>query len=133
MIALIRTLGPVAAMLVGLAGGTGLVGAVAWLFNEFVDNPHVRELVRVEERAACTIRTQEAADAAEKAERQRQILAGAAALKTYRDQAEARDRLEAEVRDQLESEIAENEQRLAAAGRSCRVDRDDVEWLQPER
>lgn len=124
MLALIRAF-PLLAM---LASGGLSIGA-AWLWNEFIDNPHVRELVRVEERAACTIRTQEAARAAEAAERARQVAAGAKALKDYRERAEARARLQAEVQDQLEAEIAENEARLAAAGRSCLADQSDIEWL----
>ena len=43
--------------------------------------------------------------------------------------AEARLRLHAEVQDKLEAEIAENEARLAAAGRSCLADQSDVDWL----
>ncbi len=124
MLALIRAF-PLLAMLA--SGGLSIGGA--WLWNEFIDNPHVRELVRVEERAACTIRTQAAARAAEAAERARQVAAGAKALKEYRERAEARQRLQAEVQDKLEAEIAENEARLAAAGRSCLADRDDVEWV----
>lgn len=124
MLALIRAF-PLLAMLA--SGGLSIGGA--WLWNEFIDNPHLRELVRVGERAACTIRTQEAAKAAETAERARQLAAGAKALQDYRERAEARLRLHAEVQDKLEAEIAENEARLAAAGRSCLADRDDVEWL----
>lgn len=124
MLALIRAF-PLLAMLA--SGALSLGGA--WLWNDWVDNPHVRDLVRVEERAACTIRTQEAAAAAEDAERRRQQAAGAKALDDYRKQAEARLRLHAEVQDQLEAEIAENEARLAAAGRSCLADQSDVDWL----
>lgn len=125
MLAIIRA-APVllASLVVGLASLSG-----AWLWNELIDNPHVRQMVRVEERAACTIRTQEAAAAAEKAERARQVAAGAKALKEYRERAEARERLHAEVQDQLEAEIAENEARLAEAGRSCLADQSDIEWL----
>lgn len=124
MLALIRAF-PLLAM---LASGVLSIGG-AWLWNELVDNPHVRELVRIEERAACTIRTQEAAATAEAAERRRQQSAGAKALDDYRKQAEARLRLHAEVQDQLEAEIVQNEARLAAAGRSCLADQSDVDWL----
>lgn len=125
MLALIRAAPVLASLVVGLASLSG-----AWLWNELVDNPHLRELVRVEERAACTIRTQEAAAAAQAAERQRQTQVNAAVLRGYRERAEARERLRAEVQDNLEREIAENEARLAAAGRSCLVDQSDLEWLQ---
>lgn len=124
MLALIRAF-PLLAMLASAALSLG--AAAAW--NEWVDNPHVRELVRVEERATCTIRTQEAAATAEAAERGRQRAASAKALDDYRKQAEARLRLHAEVQDQLEAEIAQNEARLAAAGRSCLADQSDVDWL----
>lgn len=133
MLALIRTLGPVAAMLIGIAGGSALIGGGAWLWNEWIDNPHVRDLVRVEERAACTIRTMAAADAAEAAERTLQEQAGRAALDAYQRAAEARERLQIEVQDKLEQEIADNEALLAAQGRSCLLDPADVRWLRGER
>ena len=60
MLALIRSAPVLAGIVVSLLTLGG-----GWLWNEFVDNPHVRELVRVEERAQCTIRTQQAARAAE--------------------------------------------------------------------
>ena len=129
MLALIRTLGPVAAMVIGLAGGSTIIGAGAWLFNEFIDNPHVRELVRVEERAACTIRTMEAANAAEDRERARQDAAGKIAIDAYRKAAELRERLQAAVQQTLEEEIANNEKLLVEQGRSCLATGDDVRWL----
>lgn len=124
MLALIRAF-PLLAML--MSGGLSIGGA--WLWNEWIDNPHLRELVQVEERAACTTRTQEAAAAAKEHERIRQLAAGVRALKDYRERAEARARLQAEAQDQLEAEIAKNEARLAAGGRSCLADQSDVEWL----
>lgn len=126
MLALIRTLGPIAAMLIGLAGGSTVLGAAAWLWNDFVDNPHVRELVRVEERAACQLRTLEAANAAEAAERARQQAIGRDALAAYRDAAAAHAALAQQAQDQLEAEIAKNEQDLVAQGRSCLLNDDDV-------
>lgn len=124
MLTLIRG-APVLAFLIAIAAS--LSGG--WLWNELIDNPHVRQLVRVEERAACTIRAREAAAEAEARERAKQQAAGARALADYRKQAEARERLRIEVQENLEREIAENEARLAAAGRSCLADQSDVDWL----
>jgi hypothetical protein len=129
MLALIRTLGPVIALLTGMGGGGLLVGGLGAAYNIFIDNPHVRELERVRQEDACTIRTQAAAAVAEKAERLRQQAAGNAALEAYRDAVEARERMRIEVVDQLEREIAENEARLAEQGRSCLTDDADVRWL----
>lgn len=128
MLALIRG-APVLAFLIAtfasLSGG--------WLWNELVDNPHVRELVRVEERAACTIRTEAAADAAEQTERARQQAAGMKALREYRARVEARDQVQEKIQANLEREIAENESRLAAAGRSCLADQSDVDrWVRAQ-
>lgn len=124
MLALIRA-APVLATLISIAGS--LSGA--WLWNEIIDNPQVRRLVQVEERAACTIRTQEAAATAERDERARQAAASSKALREFQERAAARERLHTEVQDNLEREIAENEARLAAAGRSCLADDADVDWV----
>lgn len=124
---------PVASSLIAAGTALAIGGAGAWWARGFVydtiEKPALIHSIEQIERAACTIRTQDAATAAEKAERLRQTLAGAAALKAYREKAEARARLQADVQTQLEAEIAENEARLAGSGRSCLADQSDVEWL----
>lgn len=129
MLNLIRTLGPVAALLIGLAGGTGVAGIAAWAFNAWVDNPHVRELATQKERDACVIRTMVAADRAEAAERARQRAVLEDAINAYEAAIDAGNaaRLEAEAaRDQ---ERADYEQKLRDAGLSDVVTDADFEWL----
>lgn len=129
MLALIRTLGPVAAMLVGLAGGTGLAGAAAWTFNEWIDNPHVRALATQKERDACVIRTMDAANRAEAAERTRQRAVLADAINAYEaaiDAGNAARRAAETARDQ---ERADYEQKLREDGLSDVVTGSDFEWL----
>lgn len=129
MLPLIRTLGPVAALLIGLAGGTGIVGAGAWAFNELFDNPHVRELAIQKERDACVIRTMDAANRAENQERARQRVVLNDAINAYEaaiDAGEAARRATEAARDQ---ERADYEQKLRDAGLSDVVTDSDFKWL----
>lgn len=129
MLSLIRTLGPVAALLIGLAGGTGVVGVGAWAFNELIDNPHVRELAIQKERDACVIRTMDAANRAENRERARQHAVLNDAINAYEaaiDAGEAARRATEAARDQ---ERADYEQKLRDAGLSDVVTDNDFKWL----
>ena len=129
MLALIRTLGPIAAMLIGLGGGGTLASAAAWAFNEWIDNPHVRELAVQKERDACVIRTMDAASRAEDAEqaRQRAVLDDAiAAYEAALDMGNAARRAAETARDQ---ERADYEQKLRDAGITDVVTDSDFEWL----
>jgi hypothetical protein len=129
MFALIRTIGPIAAMLLGLGGGSLLIGGLGVAYNVFIDNPHVVAITKATAEAECRIRVLEAADAAEKAERDRQEAASEAAIKAYLEAAAERQRLQDALMDQQEQEIADNEVRLAEMGRTCVIDEADVQFF----
>jgi hypothetical protein len=129
MFALIRTIGPIAAMLLGLGGGSLLIGGLGVAYNVFIDNPHVVAITKATAAAECRIRVLEAADAAEKAERDRQEAASEAAIKAYLEAAAERQRLQDALMDQQEKEIADNEARLAEMGRTCVIDEADVQFF----
>lgn len=129
MLALIRTLGPVVALVIGLAGGGTIIGGLAYVYNVLIDNPGIAREATARANDACTIRTQEAAHKAEIAERARQEAVTRDAVKAYQDAIAARDRLASQLQDQLEQGIADNEKRLMDEGRSCTLDDADVQWL----
>lgn len=129
MLALIRTLGPVAALLVGLACGTGVAGAAAWAFNAWIDNPHVRELAVQKERDACQFRTLDAANRAEAAERQRQRAVLEEAIKAYEAAIDAGIAARLATEAARDQERADYEQKLRDAGLSDVVTDADFEWL----
>ena len=133
MLALIRTLGPVAALLIGIAGSGALSGAAFWAWNAFIDNPQLVSVTKATAEAQCKIRVLEAAKAAEAAERARQDAASEAAIKAYLAAAEARQKAEDAAREQLEQEIADYEKRLADEGRSCALDDADIGWLRGQQ
>lgn len=133
MLSLLRSLGPVAAMLLGLAGGTGMAGAAAWAFNEWIDNPHVRELAAQKERDACIVRTMDAANRAEQAERARQRAVIADAITAYEAAIDASDVARRAIEAARDQERADYEQKLRDAGLSDVVTGDDFEWLRRRR
>lgn len=133
MLGLIRTLGPVAAMLVGLAGGTGLVGAAAWAFNEWIDNPHVRELAAQKERDACIIRTMDAANRAEDAERDRQLAVIEDTINAYEAALDLGDVARRAAETARDQERADYEQKLRDAGLGDVLTDSDFEWLRRQR
>lgn len=72
---------------------------------------------------------EKAALAAQLAERERQRVIGAIALEDYRKRLVAVQADEQQASQQLETEILKHEKELVAAGRACRVDDADIEWL----
>ncbi len=98
-------------------------------YNEFIENPHIRELQKVEDELACTVRTASAAEGARAAEAARQRKANDNAQEAWRAALAERDRLHQMAQDKLEQEIAINEEALAAAGRSCGLDQSDIDWV----
>ena len=137
ILAILSRLAPFAPMLasgaVCLALGSGAGWTARDLIAKNIEIPALTATIERRERDACTIRTLDAASKAEAAERQRQETAGRAALDSYRQVAEARARQQGEIQDKLEQEIAENEAALAAQGRSCIANADDVRWLRDDR
>jgi hypothetical protein len=129
MLALIRTIGPVAAMLIGIAGGSTLVGAGAWAFNEWIDNPHVHALATQKERDAATIRVMDAANRAEVAERARQRAVLDTAVAAYEAALDAGDVARRAAETARDQERADYEQKLRDAGLSDLVTDGDFDWL----
>jgi biopolymer transport protein ExbB/TolQ len=129
MLALIRTLGPVVAMVIGLGGGSILSGAAFWAWNTFVENPQIVAVERATAELQCQVRTLEAAKAAEAAERARQDAASEAAIKAYLEAADERQRAQDELQQKMEQEIADYEQQLASNGRACLLDDADLGFL----
>lgn len=129
VIALVKALGPVAAMIVGIIGGTSLTGAAAWAWNLFVDNP------AVERRAAdsCTIRVMDAANRGEQAERQRQAAVREATISAYETALATEEAARRMVEAQRNIERADYERKLREAGRSDVITDDDFDWLRRER
>lgn len=117
-----------------LAGVAGLGGASAGalgvhLLHQFVIDPNIRKEERRAAEDACTIRTMDAANRAEAAERERQKAVADRALKLYQDEVAKREALRANELEAMEDEIASYEQILAGEGRSCPLSQSDVDWL----
>ncbi|MBN9309007.1 MAG: hypothetical protein J0I99_00840 [Devosia sp.] len=112
--------------LLGVAGAV-IVGMLA--YNHWVENPGIAKLAKEQEAHACTIRVTDAANRARQAAEAHYQAVGEAALEEFRKTSEARDSLHRQVQNQLEEDIANYEQTLEAAGRSCKLDRSDFEWL----
>jgi len=116
-------------MLVGLAGGSSLMGAGAWAFNEWIDNPHVRELAAQKERDAAAIRVMDAANRAEAAERTRQRAVLDDAIKAYEAALDAGDLARRSAETARDQERADYEKQLRDAGLSDVVTDSDFVWL----
>lgn len=117
-----------AAIILPLLGGGVVAGAGFWLYDTFIDDPNIRKT----EQDACTIRTMDAANRAEKAERDRQAASVAAANEAYSAALAAIERARLASEAQMEQEIADYERELEATGRSCPLSVDDLEWLRKQ-
>ncbi len=106
-------------VLVALLGG-------GWLYDEFVDDPHVRQLVTVE----LTSQFEQAAAEAKAAAELKLFRAVEAASNNYIEQM-TEDRAWAAARDELtRAEIERYESELAAAGGGvCLLDQHDLDFL----
>lgn len=67
--------------------------------------------------------------AAQLAERERQQAIGAIVVEEYRKRLAAAQSAEQAASDQLEKEISDNEKALEAAGRACRADQSDLDFI----
>lgn len=118
--------------LIGGARGlvTGLVFAAATLFAmEAYHRVFVHPLITRTARQDYVRIAELEAEKARAAELQRQITAGAVALEEHRKRLAASEILHQAETDRLEKEIEENEQALENAGRSCRLDQPDVDFI----
>lgn len=107
------------------AGGVALALAGAALWDCLVDDPAVAAAAR----RGYVLTVERDAAEAELAETRRQLTVAREARDRFAiglAQAQAASAAHAE---KLETEIAAYETELVAAGRACRLDRDDVEWL----
>jgi ABC-type transport system involved in cytochrome bd biosynthesis fused ATPase/permease subunit len=98
-------------------------------FNHWVENPWVEALATEKAEHACTIRTAEAAETARQAAQAQATATAEVALEQYRKSVAAKDALQEQAQSQLEEDIVGYEEKLEAAGRSCKLDRSDFEWL----
>jgi parvulin-like peptidyl-prolyl isomerase len=126
---MIRWLASVSPLAVFLAGVIP-AGAVAWFAHgvkfELIDRPAIVREATAAADAACAIRTMDAANRAQQAERDRQTRASAEALRIYREALDASERAAFAAQTQLEKEIAANEATLEAEGRSCLLTGADI-------
>jgi len=107
------------------AGAAVAVWASLSAYDKLVDDPAVAAAARRDFVERSELKAAEAkAD-----ELQRQRDAAAAALEEARKQAEADAIADAETARRTEVEILEYEKRLAAAGRSCKLAPDDLDFL----
>lgn len=132
MLALIRTLGPVVALVIGLAGGGTIIGAGAYLYNIVIDNPRVAKEAHDAAIAEMTIKLQRAVEAARAAAIAQQQAVMRDALAAYQALLAAHDQEAADKQDQLEQEISDHEKQDAADGRSCPLDDADLDWLRKQ-
>lgn len=112
---------------VPLAFAAGLVAALvlAALWDRFIDDPTVERAAR----QGYVLQVEKRAAEAELAETRRQLAVATAARDRYQLGLAQAQRAAAEHAEQLESEIADYERKLDAAGRACRLDGADLEWL----
>jgi hypothetical protein len=136
MLRLLAGLSPVLVIVLGAIPA----GAAGWFARdalfEWFDRPAiVRAATASATQAAndaCTIRTMDAANRAEAAERARQRLVGEKALAGYEHALELEERLRKESQGQFDEEIKDYEQQLSEAGRRCDWSERDLEWLREE-
>lgn len=105
--------------------GLALAGTAAALWDRYVDDPAVAAAAR----RGYVLTVERDAAEAELAEARRQLKVASEARDRFAlglAQAQAASAVRSE---KLESEIADHEKKLAEAGRACRLDRPDLDWL----
>lgn len=109
----------------GLASGGAMAAAGFKIWNDWIDNPAI---VRREE-AICLLRVESAAANATQREQYRQYSAGRQSAEEFiRQQLEADAEWQARI-EEVESENQAYRRRLAEEGRTCRITRDDIDFL----
>lgn len=121
-----------------LVGGTiGAVGMLALCLVWYEGVPFFLDgridVVRREARADLVSKTELAAAQAQAAEYRRQVEAGATTIKNFEQQLAIARRAASDREEESEREIRAYEVRLQAAGRSCLLDGDDIEWMRKPR
>lgn len=135
MIALLKALPAVLVLLVGLAGGSAVTGALSWAWLAAVHDPAIRREATV----TLTAAVQRATDAAIAAEQARQFRANEAATQQYLKQKALDDAAQQAKDDTLEKEIADYEREKSAAaaaapanataGGDCHLTQRDLDFL----
>lgn len=127
---------PWLAILCGLGGGLLTGAPIGWfgrtVIYDTIEKPLLISTVEQRERAACTIRTMDAANRAEQAERDRQRNIREVAIAAEDRQATLRAAELVREIDTLNQEIEANEQRLVAAGKSCPLDAELDRWVRKQ-
>jgi len=116
---------------VGALVGAGIMLAACLVWYEglpWVLDGRV-DYVRRAAAADIVSRAELAAAEAEAGELRRQIEAGRKAVASYASQLAIARAAQTQAEQTREQEIATYEQRLETAGRSCRLDADDLDWL----
>ncbi|MFK4060717.1 hypothetical protein [Brucella anthropi] len=108
---------------IGAGAAFGIVLMLS--FNLLIHDPSIRR----EARQGYVLEAQKIALEAKLAERDRQIKAGQLVIESYQEQLRNARKAEQERIEQTEQEIADYEKKLAAAGRSCLLNSDDIEWM----
>jgi hypothetical protein len=109
------------------SGGALLGAGGVWALHAFVIDPNIRAFERARAADACTIKTLDAANRAEAAERARQDARNSAALKAYQDEVSAREARRVQELEAMEDDLAGYRKELADQGRTCPLDLSDVE------
>lgn len=107
------------------AAGVAVALAGAGLWDRYIDDPAVERAAR----QGYVVLAEKAAAEAELTETRRQLAVTVAARDRYQLGLAQAQRLSADRAEQLESEIADYERKLDAAGRACRLDGADIEWV----
>lgn len=113
-----------------IGGFRGILVALAtiagcYVYNGLVDNP----VVVAKARAGFVLQSELTAARAELAERERQANAAGQAYTELQKRLAAQQQKDAADDAATEEAIKEYEKKLADAGRSCRLDDTDIEWL----
>jgi hypothetical protein len=129
MLRFLASISPVALLLIGAVPAA----TAGWLAHgvkfDWFDRPAIIREATATADAACAIRTMDAANRAERAERVRQSRANAEALRIYEEALDASQRAAWAAETQFELEIESYEHQLAAEGRSCQLTGADIDWL----
>lgn len=132
LLGLLLGLSPSILAIVAGLGGAGVGGAGVWALHQFIIDPDIRRDVQREADYQCTIRTMDAANRAESAERQRQQAEADRTLKLYQDEVTAREAARVRELEALEDENALYTKLLADEGRSCPLSQSDVDRVRGE-
>lgn len=122
-------------MILALLGGvTGIMrmiagAAIAAVLAYAVTYMIIVPLERADARRGYVVLSEKIAAEAEAAELRRQRDASSQSLEEHRKRLAVAQASEEQANGRLEKEIAQNEIALDAAGRSCRVDPADLQWL----